>query len=432
LSVRSHSPTRRQLLTGLSLTGYAALRPAAGIIARRAASTPGSAETLAGDETFWFEVQQAFSVDRSILNLNNGGVSPSPAAVQQALARDLAYANEAPAYTMWEVLEPQRESVRSQLATAFGCDAEEVAITRNASEGLQICQLGLDLSPGDEVLTTTHDYPRMIHTFRQRERREGIVLRQLSLPVPVEDTTEVVELFSRHVTERTRLILVSHMVNITGQILPVREIVELGRRRHVPVLVDGAHSFAHFPFRRDDLGCDLFATSLHKWLFAPFGTGMLSVRRSEIVRLWPLMAAPERLDHDIRKFEEIGTHPCPNFLAVAEALTFHHALGGERKAERLLYLRDHWARRLQQDPRVRLFTSLQPQRACGIATMGIDGIEPEDLARHLWQRHRILVAPIRREGVLGIRVSPSVYTTVDEVDRFSTAIEDVLARGIGA
>ena len=415
--------TRRELLTGLGLT------PILAAISRRAAAAQGTAAELARDETFWSTVARAFTVDRSLVNFNNGGVSPSPAVVQEALARDLAFANEAPAYTMWELLEPRREAVRARLAATFGCDPEEVAITRNASEGLEICQLGLDLVPRDEVLTTTHDYPRMIAAFRQRQRRDGIVLRQVALPVPAGDADEVVHLFARNLTARTRLILVSHMVNVTGQILPVRRIVELGRRHGIPVLVDGAHSFAHFPFQRDELGCDLYATSLHKWLFAPFGTGMLSVRRSEIARLWPLMAAPEHLDHDIRKFEEIGTHPCPNFLAIAEALTFHETIGAERKSARLVHLRDRWAQRLAQDPRIRLLTSLGPGQACGIATMAVRGIEPEELARHLFERHRILVAPIRRDRLVGIRVSPSVYSTIAEVDRFSTAIEEILAAG---
>ena len=228
---------------------------------------------------------------------------------------------------MWRILEPQREPVRQRLARAFGCDGEEIALTRNASEGLQICQFGFDLEPGDEVLTTTQDYGRMITTFKQRERREGIVLRQFDIPVPAEDPAEIVRLFESHITPRTRLILMCHMINLTGQILPVREVVAMGRRHGLPVIVDGAHSFAHFDFEHRDLDCDYYATSLHKWLFAPHGTGMLYVRRNLIADLWPLMAAPEPMSDDIRKFEEIGTHPAANYLAIAEALTFHQGLG---------------------------------------------------------------------------------------------------------
>jgi selenocysteine lyase/cysteine desulfurase len=326
--------TRRQLLAELSAPAAAAaavalLHPgrARAALAAVAGERRGPDE-LAGDESFWFEVQQAFAVDRSLINLNNGGVSPSPAVVQAAMRRHLDYSNAAPAYTMWTVLEPQREPVRQRLAALLGCDGEEVALTRNASEGLEICQLGLDLAAGDEVVASDQDYPRMLTTWRQRERRDGIVLRTFPLPPPTATTAEVVAAFAGQMSERTRAVLVSHVVNLTGRVLPVREVVAMARARGVPAIVDGAHSFAHFPFTRDDLDCDYFATSLHKWLFAPHGTGMLYVRRDRIAGLWPLMPAPAELDRDVRKFEEIGTHPAANHLAIAEALTFHEGIRG--------------------------------------------------------------------------------------------------------
>lgn len=389
-------------------------------------------DEVAADEDVWRPVQQAFTVDRSLVNLNNGGVSPAPRLVQDAMARHLAYSHQAPAYTMWRVLEPQRETVRARLARAWGVQAEEVALTRNASEGLQICQLGFDLAPGDEVLTSTQDYPRMLATFRQRERREGIVLRQVRLPVPCEDGALVVQRFEEGLTERTRMILVSHVIFLTGQVLPVAEVCALGRRHGIPVIVDGAHALAHLDFRLGDLGCDFYASSLHKWLHAPHGTGLLYVRRERIPGLWPLMAAPEELTADIRKFEEIGTHPAANALAVAEALTFHEGVGGARKEARLRLLRDRWARRLAAHDRVRLHTSLDPAFSCGIATFSIDGVAPGALVAHLWERHRILVTPIEHEDVSGVRVSPSVYTTLDEVDRFADAVEAVLREGLPA
>ena len=424
-------PDRRQLLAAVVPFGavaiMAALHPRRALaIAAELAGDSTTAAAAADDPAFWRQVQQAFTVDRSIVNLNNGGVSPSPAIVQDAMKRHLDYSNTAPPYSMWQILEPQRESVRERLARSFGCDPEEVALTRNASEGLQICQLGLDLEDGDEILTTTHDYPRMITTFRQRERREGLHLNQFALPIPVEDTGAIVELFESHITPRTRLILMCHIVNITGQILPVAEVVSMARAHGVPVIVDGAHSFAHWGFSRDELGCDFYATSLHKWLFAPHGTGMLYVRRERIPSLWPMMAAPEEMDDDIRKFEEIGTHPAANYLAIAEALTFHEGLGAERKAARLVHLRDRWARRLREHARVRLHTSLRPGWACGIATVQIEGVDSVELAQHLWNRHRILTVGIKHPEFEGIRVSPSVYTTHEEIDRFCDAMEAVI------
>lgn len=414
----------------MAATG-AMLRPEKALAAGDSAlGHSGSPEETRSNEHFWSEIQQAFTVDRSLVNLNNGGVSPSPAYVQEAMSRHLAYSNTAPTYAMWQVLEPQRETVRKRLARDFGCDPEEIALTRNASESLQICQLGFDLSAGDEVLTTTQDYPRMITTFKQRERREGIVLRQFSIPIPAEDDEEIVRLFESHITGHTKLILMSHMINITGQILPVKKVVHMARTRGIPVIVDGAHAFAHFPFRHQDLDCDYYGTSLHKWLFAPHGTGLLYVRRDKISGLWPLMGAVEKQDGDIRKFEEIGTHPAANYLAIAEALTFHQGLGAERKAARLVYLRDRWARRLLEHDRIRLHTSLEPGQACGIATVEIEGIDAVKLASHLWKDHRIIAVGIHHPEFQGIRVSPSVYTTLEEIDRFVDAMESVLKKGL--
>jgi selenocysteine lyase/cysteine desulfurase len=428
--------TRRGFLGSIMLpagaaVAAAALRPQrARAVALELASHPGSPDTIAEDEAFWFEVQQAFTPDRSLVNLNSGGVSPSPGVVQAAMKRHLAYSNTVPPYTMWKVLEPQREPVRARLARVFGCDREEIALTRNASEGLQICQFGFDLEPGDEVLTTTHDYPRMVNTFKQREQRDGIVLRQLQIPIPAEDPAAIVSLFESHITQRTRLILMCHMINITGQILPVRPVVQMARRKGLPVIVDGAHTFAHFDFRQQDLDCDYYATSLHKWLFAPHGTGMLYVRRERIRDLWPLMAAPDDMSDDIRKYEEIGTHPAANYLAIAEALTFHQGIGARRKEARLIYLRNRWAERLLASDRVRLHTSLKPGFACGIATVQIDAIDSEALADYLWEAHRILVVAIKHPEFEGIRVSPSVFTTLEELDRFAEAMERVIATGL--
>jgi selenocysteine lyase/cysteine desulfurase len=293
-------------------------------------------------------------------------------------------------------------------------------------------QLGLDLERGDEVLTTTQDYPRMITTFRQRERREGIVLRQIRIPVPAEDPQEVVRRFEEALTPRTRLILACHMINLTGQILPVRELAAMARRRGIPLIVDGAHALAHFDFTLAELEVDNYSTSLHKWLFAPHGTGLLYVRREKIPEVWPLMAAPEPMDGNIRKFEEIGTHPAANYLAIAEALTFHQGIGGARKEARLVHLRNRWAERLLEHDRVRLHTSLEPGFACGIANVEVRGVDPGALATHLWRDHRMIVVPIKHEEFQGIRVSPSVYTTPQELDRFAEAVERVVARGLPA
>jgi len=427
--------TRRRFLGALALPtvsiacGTLRSRPRPGLPSELARH-PGSPEEIAHNEDFWIEVGRAFTVDRSLINLNNGGVSPSPAYVQEAMKRHLDYSNEAPPYTMWRILEPQREGVRQRMAREFGCDTEEIALTRNASESLQICQLGFDLKRGDEVLTTDQDYPRMINTFKQRARREGIVLKQFPIPVPAEDPAEIVRRFEAGITPRTKLILVCHMINLTGQILPVREVAALGRKHGIPVIVDGAHALAHFAFKFSDIDVDYYGTSLHKWLFAPHGTGLLYVRRDKIAGLWPMMAAAEKQDADIRKFEEIGTHPAANYLAIGEALTFHQGLGAKRKEARLVFLRDYWARRLLQNERVRLHTSLKPGFACGIANVQVEGVDTGKLQQWLWREHRILAVAIHHKDFEGIRVSPSVYTTLEELDRFSEAVEHVIRNGL--
>ena len=430
--------TRRQALGALMLP--VACAPRAQWVGPGAARVPppppgrGSPEESARDEDYWAEIARAFTIDRSAINLNNGAVSPSPAIVQEALSRHLAVANSTPtAHALWIAAPPLREVVRQRLATHWGVDAEEIAITRSASEGLQICQMGFDLTRGDEVLATTQDYPRMITTFKQRERREGIVLRQFKIPVPAEDPSRIVALYEANITPRTRLILVTHMMNLTGQITPVREIVALGRRRGIPVIVDGAHSFAHIDFKISDLDCDYFATSLHKWLFAPLGTGLLYVRRSKIRGLWPLTAAGPELTDNIRKFEEVGTHPEANALAIAEALTFHQAIGGARKEARLMYLRDTWARRLlAAGSRVRMYTSLKPRLAGNIVMVDVDGVDPMKLWAYLWDKHRIQTGAIVNDEFRGLRVSPSVYTTLEELDRFCTVMEQVIRNGLPA
>lgn len=387
-------------------------------------------EAAAADEDFWFEMQNAFSVTRGIVNLNNGGVSPSPRIVTEALVRYIWQQEDATAYTMWQILEPQSETIRTGLAELFGCDREEIAITRNASESLEILLMGMDLKSGDEVLTTTQDYPRMLTTLRQRERREGLVLKTIKIPIPPKRLDEVTDVFERAITERTRVILISHMINITGQILPVRALCEMARSKGVEVIVDGAHTFAHFDFKQDDLRCDYFGTSLHKWLYAPKGTGLLYVKRDKIEKLWPLMAAEKTQATDIRKFEEIGTHSAAPKLAIGEAILFHRGIGPRRKEARLRYLSRYWMKRLRNLPNVMFHTSFDDQMSCGIATVEIVGVDPPALQSYLFDKHRIFVVAIVHDEFKGIRVTPNVYTTIEELDRFCGVMETVARKGL--
>jgi selenocysteine lyase/cysteine desulfurase len=332
--------------------------------------------------------------------------------------------NMSPALYVDEILVPQRELVRSRLAETFGCSAEEIAITRNTTEALETVQLGLDLKPGDEVLTTTQDYPSMLATWRQRERRDGIVLRTVPFPVPPPGLDDLYHRIERAITPRTRVIMICQVTYTTGQIFPVGRICRMARERGIETLVDGAHGFAHFPFRRDDLECDYYGTSLHKWLTAPVGTGFLYVRREKIPGLWPLMGAPAELDDDIRKLEWIGTHPVANRNAVTEALTFHQSIGAERKAARLRYLRQRWVDRVADLPGVRVLTPSDPEQACGLGAMSIDGVGADALTGYLLEKHYIHVRPrFVPDEFSCIRVTPNVFTTLGEIDAFSRAIE---------
>jgi selenocysteine lyase/cysteine desulfurase len=387
-------------------------------------------QQVAMDEDYWFAIQNAFSVTRGIINLNNGGVSPSPRIVTEALVRYIWQQEDATAYTMWQILEPQSETIRTGLAEMFGCDREEIAITRNASESLEILLMGMDFKSGDEILTTTQDYPRMLTTLRQREKREGLVLKLVKIPIPPKDLNEITAAFEKGITERTRLILMAHQVNITGQITPVKAVCEMARAKGIETIVDGAHSFAQFAFQQKDLGCDYFGTSLHKWLYAPKGTGMLFVKRDKIAKIWPLMAAESKQATDIRKFEEVGTHSAAPRLAIGEALLFHNGIGGKRKEARLRYLSRYWMNQLKDVPKIRFNTSFDPNQSCAIANVNIEGVDPSAIGSYLFREHKIFTTPIIHEEFQGIRITPNVYTTLGELDRFSELMKGIAQRGL--
>src|SRR5881296_3803202 len=387
-------------------------------------------EQAAMDEDYWATIQNAFTVTRGIINLNNGGVSPSPRLVTEALVRYIWQQEDATAYTMWQILEPQSETIRTGLAELFGCDREEIAITRNASESLEILLMGMDFKPGDEILTTTQDYPRMLTTLRQREKRENLKLKLIQVPIPPKNLNEITAAFEKGITDRTRLILISHQINITGQITPVKAVCEMARAKGIETIVDGAHSFGQFYFKQKDLACDYFGTSLHKWLFAPKGTGLLFVKRDKIEKLWPLMAAEAKQASDIRKFEEIGTHSAAPKLAIGEAILFHNGIGSKRKEARLRYLSRYWMNRLKNIPKVRFNTSFDPAQMCAIANVQIEGLEQGKIGSYLFSQHHIFTTPIVHEEFQGLRITPNLYITLKELDRFCEVMAMIARKGL--
>ncbi len=378
--------------------------------------------TFAEDEFTWSKIQQSFNIDRSIINLNNGGLSPSPSMVMESFKKDLDYSNELPALKMWKHLEPKIEDVREELAAEFGCDSEEIAITRNASEALENIQFGLDLKAADEIITTDNDYPRMLTTWDQISRRSGVIIHKIKLNLPVNDD-ELLNTIEKKITPRTKVIHVSHVLFSTGQILPIGKISKLAHNKGIEVICDGAHSFSHFPFKHSDLGCDYFGTSLHKWTYAPVGTGFLYVRKDKIKKLWPLMAAPKKLDDNIRKFEEIGTHPAANHNAILDALEFNRTLGINRKAERLRYLNKLWIDRIKNYENVHFITDVINQgKSCGIISFRIDGIDPGRLKKYLFDEHKIYFINVKIGNKQTMRITPNVYTTKEEIIKFADAI----------
>jgi selenocysteine lyase/cysteine desulfurase len=427
--------TRRSFVTSLVGAGVALPTMRGDAFRRLARAEPLAqsrpAAAIGEDEAYWAEIQRAFDLDRTMVNLNNGGCSPAPTHVLDQMIRDLRFSNELPVDHMWNVLEPRIESVRRELARDFGCDTEEMAITRNASESNETMIFGIDLKRGDEVIITTQNYPRMQNAWRQRQRRDGVVIKTVKMDTPPKSASDYVARIAEAITPRTKIIEVMHISFMTGYIAPVKQIVELARPKGIQVFVDGAHAYAHFPFTRDELGCDYYGTSLHKWLMAPIGAGFLYVRREKIPALWPLMAGSVEQESNIRKYEEIGTHPAANHNAIAVALTFHRAIGAERKIARLRFLRDRWAKRvLAASDRARMLTPIGPGESGAIGVIAVEGLDIAKLHSWLMTKHRIVTTPLIHPEFNGLRVTPNVYNTLDEVDFFADKMIEAITRGV--
>lgn len=389
-----------------------------------------SPEEVAADEDFWFEVQQAFTVDRNLVNLNNGTVQNSLRIVQDAVRRHDEFTGNAAWHSM-AALNNEIESCRRRLASHLGCDPEELVICRGGSEAGEIPILGLDLKPGDEIVTTNQDYPRLIGSWRQRVKREGLVLKIVPLPAPPVPLDLFYRMVEEALTPRTKVILVCHMTHYTGQMAPIRRISDLAHAKGIEVIVDGAHGFMHVPFKLADFGCDYYTASLHKWLMAPPGNGFVRIPKDRIPKVWPLTPPWTDTPNDIRRFEDVGTRTPSNRIAIAEAITFNEGLGIERKSARLRYLKERWANRLRSLPKVRFYTSLDPAESCGIATFGVEGLDAAKLASHLLDTWGIIVSAIKHpDGLIdGIRIVVNVSLTVREIDYFADVMEGIVKKG---
>ncbi|PCH94791.1 MAG: aminotransferase [Bacteroidetes bacterium] len=427
-----HPEPRREFLRKLGLAG-AAFSAASLIDPIYAAELKSelnkikhlSPEDAAQDEGFWRFIQQSYTVSATLTNLNNGGVSPQPKVVQDAFERFNRLCNEAPSYYMWRVLDKGREPIRQKLAHLAGCDAEEIAINRNTTEALETIIFGLNLEEGDEIVLSKYDYPNMMNSWKQREKRDGIVLKFIELDMPMEDDKEIVKRYQAAFTSKTKIVHITHMINYTGQILPAKAITAAAHKKGIEVILDGAHTFAHIEYNLKDIDCDYYGTSLHKWLCAPFGTGFMFVKKEKISSMWTMFSNDNPLSDDIRKFEVLGTRSFPTEQGIGKAFDFHQSIGGKRKEERLRYLKNYWANQVKDLPKVKFYTSFDSAYSCALCTFGIEGMEPGDIGSYLFKNYKIHTTSINHEVVHGVRVTPHVYTTLYDLDRLVKAIKEM-------
>lgn len=419
------------LLTTVSIPAFSAKVSNSEILAAQKLKAALSPEEFAMEEDFWAMIREAYTVSPTIINLNNGGVSPQTQHVQEMQYKYIQMSNEAPSHYMWHILDQGREPLRQKLAELAGCLTEEVAIDRNATEALETVIFGLNLKAGDEVILTKQDYPNMVNAWKQREQRDGIKLVWLNLELPAEDDNYFVQQFSNAVTDKTRLVHVTHMINWMGQILPVKKIADAVKKKNaaIEILSDSAHTFGHFDYTIPELGCDYWGTSLHKWLCAPFGTGMLWVKKEKIPSIWPLFANGDPQSANIRKFEAQGTRSFPAEQAIAYAVDFHNAIGSQRKEARLRYLKNYWAEKVKDVPKVKLHTSLKDGFSCAICGFSVEGIPTLASAEFLFSKYKIHAVNIEWENIKCVRITPHVYTSLKDLDKLVVAIKDLATNG---
>ena len=418
---------RRAFLKGTTLAGLAAPLLLSQVHQAVAAVSGKSAEALAQDEGFWRSVRGDYRLKPDYINLENGYYCFMPEATLERQVAHLRRINYEGAYYMRTDRQDNKRLVAEKVGAVVRAPAEEIAITRNTTESLDLVIGGLDWKAGDEAVLAEQDYGAMQNHFKLVARRYGVVNKVVSVPNHPESDEALVALYADAITDKTRLLMISHMINITGQVLPVRKICDMAHARGVEVLVDGAHAYAHVPFQMAELDCDYYGASLHKWLSAPLGAGLLYVKKEKIPSLWPLLAARDLPDDDIRRLNHTGTDPVHVDLGILDALEYQAALGLPRKAARLHFLQRYWTEQLRGVPGVIVNTPADPARHGGIGNVGLEGWDPRDLAKTLLDEHRIFTVGIDRPGVRGLRITPNLYTTLEELDTFVTVMKRLAA-----
>ena len=401
---------------GLSLSGVKDLFAAE-------AATPSA--DLAQDEAFWANIRAKYKLKPDYINLENGYYCMQPQEVLEAFIDRVREVNTEASYYMRTRQQAEKLKVRKRLASMAGCSEAELIITRNTTESLDTVIAGFDWKPGDDAVMAEQDYGAMLDQFALQARRYGMVNKRVSLPLDPKSDEEIVALYAGAITPKTRLMMVGHMVNITGHILPVRKLADMAHSKGVQIMVDGAHAFAHLDFKIPDLDCDYYGASLHKWLGANLGAGILYVRPDRIEKLWPIFGDKNLADTDIAKLNHTGTHPVHTDLAIANAIDFHEAVGIARKEARLRYLQGYWTSQVRGLPRVALNTPTDPRRSCAIANVGVEGMAPKDLAKTLLEKYKVWTVAIDTANVHGVRITPHLYTSTAELDAFVRALKEL-------
>lgn len=380
---------------------------------------------LAEDEKFWKQIRAGYRLNPDYINLENGYYCFLPQQTLESYISHVREINYQGSMYMRTVQFENKKKMAAKLASLAGCSDDELIITRNTTESLDIIIGGFDWKPGDEAVMAEQDYPSMLNMFKQVAARYGVVNKVISVPNNPSSDDEIADLYANAITPRTKLLMVCHMINITGQILPVRKICDMAHARGVDVMVDGAHAFGHFRFTIPELDCDYYGSSLHKWLSVPLGSGMLYVKRDKIRKIWPLIASGETNPDSILRLNQIGTHPVYTDLTVTEALDFYYLLGAERKEARLRYLQHYWSDKLRPMPHIIINTPEDPARSCAIANVGVKGLKPGELGDILFKKYRIYCAPIDGANVHGCRITPNVYTSTEELDVLVKALTEL-------
>lgn len=374
-------------------------------------------------EGFWAWVRSRYDLKSDYINLENGYYNIIPADTMETYLHAIKKMNREGSYYMRTKLHEDKQRIRETMADFMGISADELIITRNTTESMDTVISGFNWKAGDEAVMAEQDYGSMLDMFRQQARRFGIVNTLVNLPLHPASDEEIVSIYEKAITPKTRMLMICHMINISGQILPVQKICEMAHRHGVKVLVDGAHAVGHFEFSLKDLNCDYYAASLHKWLGVPLGAGILYVRKDNIRDIWPLFGESAYADDDIRKLNHTGTIPMHTELCIPAAIAFHQKIGGERKEKRLRFLQTYWSSQVRGIRGIQINTPEDPQRACAIANVGLSGMPPAELAEKLLKTHGIWTVAIDSAGVKGCRITPNVYTTLDELDRLVSALK---------